>query len=146
MAAFEVMRDVSGGWLADHSLAVAAADLEPRDRAFAQELVYGTLRLRGRLDHVLDGLVRGGVEGLEPEVLDVLRLGSYQLLEMNSVPAYAAVSQARTLAREVGVGRAAGLVAGVLHSLDRRRDELASRASKSSRSSTSPPGDHTRGG
>jgi 16S rRNA (cytosine967-C5)-methyltransferase len=114
-----VLRRVATGELADRALETAAAGLEPRDRAWAQELVYGTLRLRGRLDAVLDPLVRGGVVTLEPLVLDVLRLGAYQLLEMQSVPPYAAVSQSVELARSAGVGRASGLVNGVLQSLRR---------------------------
>ena len=86
--------------------------------------MYGTFRLRGRLDPVLDQLVRDGVEKLEPDVLDVLRLGAYQLLEMGSVPPYAAVSESVELIRYAGIARAAGLVNGVLQNLHRRREHL----------------------
>ncbi|MEJ2677999.1 MAG: transcription antitermination factor NusB, partial [Gemmatimonadota bacterium] len=86
VAALGVLRSVRGGGLADRALARAMAGLEARDRAWLQELVYGTLRLRGRLDHILAGHVRRGLEGLEPDVLDVLRLGAYQLTEMGGVP------------------------------------------------------------
>lgn len=120
LAALETLRRVRGGDLADRALERAAGGLEERDRAWTQELVYGTFRLRGRLDFMLDALVKGGVAGLGPEVLDVLRLGAYQLLEMGSVPPYAAVSQSVELAREAGEARAAGLVNGVLQSLRRR--------------------------
>jgi 16S rRNA (cytosine967-C5)-methyltransferase len=124
LAALETLRRVRDGDLADRALERAARGLEERDRAWTQELVYGTFRLRGRLDFMLDSLVRGGVSGLGPEVLDVLRLGAYQLLEMGSVPAYAAVSQSVELAREAGEGRASGLVNGVLQSLRRRGGEI----------------------
>ncbi|HEX8210369.1 MAG TPA: 16S rRNA (cytosine(967)-C(5))-methyltransferase RsmB [Longimicrobium sp.] len=123
-AALETLRRVSTGDLADRALEHATRELEPRDRAWTQELVYGTFRMRGRLDHVLDGLVRDGVAKLEEEVLDVLRLGAYQLLEMGSVPPYAAVSESVELARDAGASRAAGLVNGVLQNLHRRRDQL----------------------
>lgn len=119
-AALEAMRRVRRGELADRALEAAFAGLAPRDRAWGQELVYGTLRLRGRLDHLLDALVRGGLATLEPDVLDVLRLGAYQLREMGSVPPYAAISQSQELARAAGAARAAGLVGGVLHALQRR--------------------------
>lgn len=112
------------GSLADRALDHAAHRIDPRDRAWTQELVYGTFRLRGRIDHVLGGLVRGGLDALEPDVLDVLRLGAYQLLEMGSVPPYAAVSQSVELARWAGAGRASGLVNGVLQNLQRRRENL----------------------
>src|SRR5690606_3495449 len=115
------MRRVRSGELADRALERAAGGLGPRDHAWTQELVYGTLRLRGRVDHLLDAYVRGGIASLDPEVLDVLRLGVYQLQEMGSVPPYAAVSQSVELARAAGVGRASGLVNGVLQAV-RRQD------------------------
>ena len=123
-AALQVLERVRGGDLADRALEQAARGLDPRDRAWTQELVYGTLRLRGRIDFLLDKLLRDGVERLDPTVLDVLRLGAYQLLEMGSVPPYAAVSQSVDLAKETGAGRLSGLVNGVLQNLQRRGREI----------------------
>ncbi|MEJ2215963.1 MAG: transcription antitermination factor NusB [Gemmatimonadota bacterium] len=123
-AALRVLRGVRRGGLADRALGQAMASLEPRDRAWLQELVYGTLRLRGRLDHILAEHVRRPLEDLEPDVLDILRLGAYQLLEMGSVPPYAAVSQSVELAKEVGRGPAR-LVNAVLMGLSRRREPVA---------------------
>jgi 16S rRNA (cytosine967-C5)-methyltransferase len=125
VAALEALRAVRAGDLADRALDRSARALDPRDRAWTQELVFGTFRTRGRIDYLLDRLVKGGTAALEPDVLDVLRLGAYQLLEMGSVPRYAAVSQSVELAREAGVARAAGLVNGVLQSLLRRGEEIA---------------------
>lgn len=121
-AALEALARVREGELGDRALDLATEGMEPRDRAWTQELVYGTFRLRGRIDHVLNGFARDGVESLDPEVLDVLRLGAYQLLEMGSVPPYAAVSQSVELVRMAGVPRAAGLVNGVLQNMQRRPD------------------------
>jgi 16S rRNA (cytosine967-C5)-methyltransferase len=118
-AAYDAFARIRAGELADRALEAAAGELDPRDRAWTRELVYGTLRLRGRLDHLLGGLARGGLERLQPEVLDVLRLGAYQLLEMGGVPAYAAVSQSVELVRAVGASRAAGVVNGILQNLRR---------------------------
>lgn len=125
VAALEVLRRVRDGDLADRALDHELERLPERDRGWTQELVYGTLRLRGRLDYLLDALVRGGTRALDPDVLDVLRLGAYQLLEMGSVPPYAAISQSVELVREAGEGRAAGLVNGVLQSLRRRGGEIS---------------------
>jgi len=118
------MQRVRGGDLADRAFDHVARRLDARDRAWAQELVYGTFRLRGRIDHMLAALLRDGLASLDAGVLDVLRLGAYQLLEMGSVPAYAAVSQSVDLARIAGAPRAAGLVNGVLQNLGRRRDSI----------------------
>jgi 16S rRNA (cytosine967-C5)-methyltransferase len=125
LTALGVLRAVRSGDLADRALDRLGGRLAHRDFGWTQELVYGTLRLRGRLDHLLAQLVRGGPERLEPDVLDVLRLGAYQLLEMSSVPPYAAISQSVELARAAGAARAAGLVNGVLHALQRGSAELS---------------------
>ncbi|MDB4947932.1 MAG: sun protein [Gemmatimonadetes bacterium] len=125
IAALDALRRVRQGELADRALDAAGFRLDPRDRAWTQELVLGTFRLRGRLDWLLEERVRGGVARLEPDVLDVLRLGAYQLLEMGSVPAYAAVSQSVDLVRIAGSGGAAGLVNGVLQALRRAGTPVA---------------------
>ena len=123
--ALAALRETREGYLADRALDSLGRTLDPRDFAWTRELVYGVFRLRGRIDHLLGALVRGGVDALDADVLDVLRLGAYQLLEMGSVPPYAAISQSVELARWAGAARAAGLVNGVLQSLQRRRGELA---------------------
>jgi 16S rRNA (cytosine967-C5)-methyltransferase len=124
-AALQVMERVRGGDLVDRALEHAARGLDPRDRAWTQELVYGTLRLRGRIDHLLDKLLRDGVDRIDPAILDVLRLGAYQLLEMASVPPYAAVSQSVDLAKQIGAGRLSGLVNGVLQNLQRKGRDIS---------------------
>jgi 16S rRNA (cytosine967-C5)-methyltransferase len=123
-AALETLGRVGRGELLDRALPRAAEGLDPRDHAWIQELVYGSVRLRGRIDHILGAFVRAGLSSLDPPVLDVLRLGTYQLLEMGSVPAYAAVSQSVELVRSAGAPRAAGLVNGVLQSVRRGRESV----------------------
>ncbi len=98
---------------------MAAGSLEEADRRLAQELAYGVLRLRGRLDHIVNSLVKGGLGSLDVEVLDALRLGAYQLLELDRVPAYAAVSEAVETAKRAGGKGAASLTNAVLRRLSR---------------------------
>lgn len=86
----------------------------PRDRAFIQELAYGVSRLRGRLDHLVGRRVHGGLGRLDPRILEVLRLGAYQILYMDGVPRYAAVSQSVSQAQNVSGKGAGGLVNAVL--------------------------------
>lgn len=69
------------------------------------------------MDHLLAARVRGGLERLEPAVLEILRLGAYQLLHMDGVPRYAAVSQAVAQARAASGRGAAGLVNAVLRAV-----------------------------
>ncbi len=91
--------------------------LDPRDAALATELVNGTLRWRGRLDWVLGRYVRAGLDTLTPWVLNILRLGLYQILFLDRVPPHAAVDECVTLAKKYANPGAAGLVNAVLRKI-----------------------------
>ncbi|HSK28091.1 MAG TPA: transcription antitermination factor NusB [Jiangellales bacterium] len=84
-----------------------------RDAALATELVYGTLRGLGTYDAVLERCADRPLEALDPAVLDVLRLGTHQLLGTR-VPAHAAVASSVDLVREQVGPRPTGLVNAVL--------------------------------
>ncbi len=117
--ALRVLEEVSRqrGTLAD-ALATPELDrLDERDRGLLHELVLGTLRRRGWLDHVLSALASRPLGRLDPGILDVLRLAAYQLL-YTRVPAHAALSEAVDLAREVEP-RATGFTNAVLRRLQR---------------------------
>jgi 16S rRNA (cytosine967-C5)-methyltransferase len=122
--AAEICTDLRRGEFLDQSFERRIAPLDARDRRWTRELVYGTLRHRGWIDAILADRVRGGLVRLDPDVIDLLRLGVYQLTNMGSVPAYAAIAQTVELAkRRHGLG-ASKLVNAVLRRTDRERDEL----------------------
>jgi 16S rRNA (cytosine967-C5)-methyltransferase len=116
-AALEILRRLSAGHatLADALASPAAERLDERDRGLVHELVLGTLRRRGWLDHVLGGLSTRPLGQVDPGVLDALRLGVYQVLFLR-VPPHAAVSETVDLARAVEP-RAAGFANAVLRRL-----------------------------
>jgi 16S rRNA (cytosine967-C5)-methyltransferase len=87
-----------GPTLGDALAAPEALGLPARDRAFLHELVLGTLRHRGALDHALAPLLDRPLRRLEPVVLAALRLGAYQILRLR-VPDRAAVSESVDLVR-----------------------------------------------
>ena len=122
--AAEICTDLRRGEFLDQSFERRVAPLDARDRRWTRELVYGMLRHRGWIDSILSDRVRGGIVRLDPDVIDLLRLGVYQLTNMGSVPAYAAIAQTVELAkRRHGLG-ASKLVNAVLRRTDRERDEL----------------------
>ena len=124
VVAAEVCADLRRGDLLDASFDRQSAKLDPRDRRFARELIYGMLRKRAWIDSLLDARVKGGLSRLDADILDLLRLGTYQLLFMRSVPAYAAIAQTVELAkRRAGIG-ASKLSNAVLRRLDRERESL----------------------
>lgn len=118
IAALDTLRAVRDGAFADRALEDAARGLDARDRAWTLELVYGTFRLRGRLDHHISHHSSRPIAQVDPDTLDIIRLGAYQLLEMDSVPDYAAVSASVDLAKRFA-RRSAGFVNAVLQSLRR---------------------------
>jgi 16S rRNA (cytosine967-C5)-methyltransferase len=92
---------------------IAEHRLAPRDAGLATELGYGTLRSAGTLDEILARCIDRDLSGVEPGVLDLLRLGAYQALRTR-IPPHAAVATTVDLAHAVGHGRAAGFVNAVL--------------------------------
>ncbi len=123
--AAEVCADIRTGQLLDPSFERHSAPLDGRDRRWTQELLYGMTRKRAFLDAVLSDRVRGGLVRLDPDLIDLLRLGAYQLLCMGSVPAYAAIAQTVELTKtRHGIG-ASKLANAVLRRTDRERNNLA---------------------
>lgn len=124
-AAADTLADIRSGRLLDAAFDRRAGALDARDRRWTQELVWGMLRRRGYIDHLLAPRVRGGIARLDGDLVDLLRLGVYQLFQMGSVPPYAAIAQTVELAKQRhGLG-ASKLVNAVLRRLDRERDNLA---------------------
>ncbi|GAB4272821.1 MAG: 16S rRNA (cytosine(967)-C(5))-methyltransferase RsmB [Deferrisomatales bacterium] len=89
-------------------------ELPPRDRALASHLVYGVLRWRNRLDWHLRRASSRPLERIHPRLLQVLRLGVYQILFLDRVPDRAAVHESVALARRAGLGHACGFANAVL--------------------------------
>ena len=85
-----------------------------RDRRFSREAVRGTLVWRARLDWVISRLLEPPFETLPVAIRNILRLGVYQILFLDHVPAYAAVSEAVRQARRHGHAGTAGLVNAIL--------------------------------
>ncbi|MGZ6804302.1 MAG: transcription antitermination factor NusB, partial [Nocardioidaceae bacterium] len=84
-----------------------------RDAAFATELVSGTIRRQGSYDAVIAANLDRPLAKVQPSVLDVLRLGTHQILAMR-VPAHAAVGSSVDLVRRTTGQGPAGFVNAVL--------------------------------
>ena len=80
--------------------------LDRRDRAFVTELVYGATRMIGRNDYIAAKLSKIAWTEVDPEIIDSVRLGAYQILDMRT-PAHAAVSATVEVAKKyIGQSRA----------------------------------------
>ncbi len=92
---------------------VRRGDLDSRDAALTTELTYGSLRMRGLYDAIIAKASGRPAETLEDGVRACLWLGAHQVLSMR-IPAHAAVGETVSLVKDVGLGRASGLVNAVM--------------------------------
>ena len=120
LLAFEVLAEVGlQGAYSNLILPKALSEsiLEANDRAFATELVYGTLRIQGRHDHFISAASDRSLEQIDPKALIVLRLGTHQLKQMR-VPSHAAIYESVELAKKVVGKSTASFVNAILRKID----------------------------
>lgn len=98
-----------------------AGRVDPRDAALATELTYGVMRRRASLDAAIQAQADRPLGKLEAAVLELLRIGAYQLLFLDRIPDRAAVAATVELAKSSGHQRAAGFINAVLRSIARER-------------------------
>jgi 16S rRNA (cytosine967-C5)-methyltransferase len=109
-----LVRVFDEGAYADRAFAGEAAELDARDRAFAQRIAYGAIQRVRTLDHALETIGGRPMGKLDVPVRAALRLGAYELAFLGGVPARASVNEAVELVRASGAARATGLVNAVL--------------------------------
>lgn len=120
LLAFEVLAEVELQGAYSNLLlpkALTESSLDDKDRAFATELVYGTLRMQGRHDHFISAASDRILEQIDPKALIVLRLGTHQLKQMR-VPSHAAIYESVELAKKVVGKSTASFVNAILRKID----------------------------
>jgi 16S rRNA (cytosine967-C5)-methyltransferase len=117
-AAYEVvLRVFEQGAYADRALAAAAEGLDPRDRALAQQIAYGTVQRVRALDHGIESLARRPVAKLDAPVRAALRTGAYQLAYLSGIARHAAVNETVELVRSARLERAVPFTNAVMRRL-----------------------------
>jgi len=103
---------------------IKSQDIVDPDKSLLTELVYGTIRWRGNLDWVIGTFIKTKkLKRLRPAVVEILRLGLYQLLFLDSIPDHAAVNESVEMSKRYkGMS---GLVNAVLRSAARNRGSIA---------------------
>ncbi|MHB1698992.1 MAG: transcription antitermination factor NusB, partial [Acidobacteriaceae bacterium] len=108
--------------------------LSQEDRNLATALVMGVLRWQIRLDALVQPLLARPSQRLPEPVAIALRMGAFQLLYMDRIPAHAAISESVELCRAADQPHATGMVNAVL-----RKIALTPKASQSAAAETKPP-------
>lgn len=91
--------------------------LSTPDRNLTTTLVLGVLRWQIQLDHQLRALLKRPNAKLDAEILIALRLGAFQLMHLDRIPARAAIDESVELAKQAGHRFASGMVNAVLRKL-----------------------------
>ncbi len=124
--AFEcVSRTLDGGADAQAVLdsVLSSSQLDQRDRGFITEILYGYLRMRIRLQKVLNCFL-SRPDGLPAPIIRVLGMAAYEILHMD-VPAYASVDWGVDSAKRLSRGKLGGLANAVLRKVARLAEEGA---------------------
>lgn len=98
--------------------------LDKRDLSLVQALVYGVIRWRLHIDHIIGHFSKTPLEKISPEILNILRLGIYQLKFMTKIPESAAVNTSVELAKKNGPVWVVKFVNGVLRNAARQMDSV----------------------
>jgi len=113
--AARIVREVESGEAARTRLDKVEG-LDARDRALLTELVYGTVRHRETLEHLLSAVSSRGLDEVDPDAIPVLLVAAYQLVFLDHVAAGVAVSEA---VESIRARHVKGFVNGVLRGLGR---------------------------
>ena len=124
-AAFQIlMKSIGKGAYSNIALqALSRPDLSRTDRAFATEMVYGTISRKRSLEHVIGLHASIPVRKMSPQVHVLLLMGAFQILHMDRVPDSAACNTTVEMAK-VHCAKSSGFVNAVLRTLARNRENL----------------------
>ena len=95
--------------------------MDRRQRAFVKRLTEGVIERRIELDDVLRRYAKKGAR-IRPVIRDILRMGIFQILYMDSIPDSAACNEAVILTKKYGKKELSGFVNGLLRNVVRDKD------------------------
>jgi 16S rRNA (cytosine967-C5)-methyltransferase len=93
--------------------------LPKRERALFNAIVYGVLRWRGRIDWIIDHFSKLPANKTKPEILNILRIGLFQIIYLNRIPVSAAVNTSVEMTKQSAGERSAGYVNAILRKASR---------------------------
>jgi 16S rRNA (cytosine967-C5)-methyltransferase len=93
------------------------------DRHLLTEIVYGTLRKRGRIDGIIARFYKGDMADMETGVKNILRTAVYQILFTDRIPPFAIVNEAVKIAK-ISHQVSSGLVNAILRNIIRRQENI----------------------
>jgi len=94
------------------------------DRAFFNALVYGILRWRKSLDWIIENNSKRSIKRIDKPVLNIIRIGLFQIFFMDKVPDYAAIDTSVNMAKQISLLRSKGFINGILRNIVRNKKDI----------------------
>jgi 16S rRNA (cytosine967-C5)-methyltransferase len=126
--AFNVLLAVERGGYASDLLFAQSAAFDSRDAGLANQIVFGVLRYRAQLDHLIHHYSGKPAAALDLEVALALRMAIHQIRYLDRIPSHAAVGESVELVKRARKRSAAGFVNAVLRKVNREPVDWPDRA------------------
>lgn len=100
------------------------SELSPLDKGLATELVYGTLKNKILIDYYIAGFSKVKLKKISSWIINILRIGIYQLMFSDKIPVSAACNESVKLAKKYGHSASAGFVNAIMRNIARDRQKV----------------------
>ncbi|MBR5586919.1 MAG: 16S rRNA (cytosine(967)-C(5))-methyltransferase RsmB [Clostridia bacterium] len=118
--ALKILENIlNNGKYSNLELAGGMENLSDKDKALATNIVYGVLQNKSRLDHIISAYSKIPLKKVSSDVLNILRMGVYQALFMDKIPAYAITNESIKMVKKCKKTSASGFVNAVLRGVMR---------------------------
>ncbi len=99
-------------------------DYKTVDKGLITELVYGITKYKIKIDFVIKKFSSIKIKKISPWVLNILRIGIYQILYLDKIPDSAACNESVKLAKRYGHHASAKFVNGMLRNISRNKENI----------------------
>lgn len=99
---------------------------EKKDENLIREVIYGVLENQIYIDYILSKASKIKIKKIHLNILEILRIGIYQIVFMDKIPDSAAVNESVKLAKKYGHKGTIGFTNGILRSITREKDKYLS--------------------
>ena len=123
--ALKILSDVlENGKYSNLELIGGLEGLSDKDRALATNIIYGVLQNKIRLDYIIKTYSNLPLKKISTDVLNILRMGVYQAVFMDKIPAYAITNESIKLVKKCRKASAGGFVNAILRGVLRGDKEV----------------------
>lgn len=99
-------------------------NFEIKDRAFINEIIYGTIKHRITIDYIIGQFSKTPIKKMKPFIRNIMRMSVYQIMFLDKVPASAAINEAVKIVHRRKMSNLSGFINGVLRNVERNKERI----------------------